>query len=123
MKLFAGFKKNELKPWQQKGWLIPVDHNCSFVADMGKVIDLYKLPFGPDHPVVCMDERLKMTEIELNAHIALIGNSRIDGTKKVRKQTCAWQGNRNNKAAKVYWQFTTNNARVKLLRLYPLFDD
>lgn len=53
MKLFAGFKKNELKPWQQKGWLIPSDHNGSFVADMGKVLDLYKLPFGPETILLC----------------------------------------------------------------------
>jgi hypothetical protein len=42
---------------------------------------------------------------------------------KVRKETSAWQENRNNKAAKVNWQFTTDNARVKLLRFYQTFDD
>jgi hypothetical protein len=35
----------------------------------------------------------------------------------------AWQNARNNKDAKINWQFTTNDARVKLKRLYQSFDD
>ncbi|MCX7011044.1 MAG: IS630 family transposase, partial [Candidatus Sumerlaeota bacterium] len=31
----------------------------------------------------------------------------------------AWQSDRNNRASKVRWQFTTKDARVKLRRLYP----
>jgi hypothetical protein len=34
----------------------------------------------------------------------------------------AWQDSRNNKIAKVNWQFTTENARVKLSRLYPTIE-
>jgi hypothetical protein len=34
----------------------------------------------------------------------------------------AWQKARNNKNAKINWQFTTEDARVKLKRLYPVFD-
>lgn len=33
--------------------------NGQFVADMEKVLDTYKLPYDPDHPVVCMDESPK----------------------------------------------------------------
>ncbi|MFZ2323789.1 MAG: IS630 family transposase, partial [Ignavibacteriaceae bacterium] len=35
----------------------------------------------------------------------------------------AWQSNRNNKNAKINWQFTTKDARVKLKRLYPSIHD
>ncbi|MFA5621069.1 MAG: IS630 family transposase, partial [Weeksellaceae bacterium] len=31
----------------------------------------------------------------------------------------AWQQHRNNKNSKINWQFTTNDARQKLRRLYP----
>jgi len=31
----------------------------------------------------------------------------------------AWQKHRNNKNAKINWQFTNEEARIKLKRLYP----
>ena len=40
----------------------------------------------------------------------------------VIKEARAWQEARNNKNAKVNWQFTTKDARIKLYRLYPTFD-
>ena len=33
----------------------------------------------------------------------------------------AWTRNRNKKCVKADWQFTTDDARVKLKRLYPQF--
>jgi hypothetical protein len=33
-----------------------------------------------------------------------------------------WGNSRNNKNAKVKWQFTTEDARIKLTRLYPTFE-
>ncbi|MCE8428755.1 MAG: IS630 family transposase, partial [Candidatus Methanoperedens sp.] len=40
----------------------------------------------------------------------------------VKKEVLAWEKNRNNKNAKVNWQFTTENARIKLSRLYPTIE-
>jgi len=31
----------------------------------------------------------------------------------------AWQHHRNNMNAKINWQFTTKDARIKLKKLYP----
>jgi hypothetical protein len=31
----------------------------------------------------------------------------------------AWEKDRNNKKAKINWQFKTDDARMKLKRLYP----
>ncbi|MFH1529094.1 MAG: IS630 family transposase, partial [Bacteroidota bacterium] len=31
----------------------------------------------------------------------------------------AWQNQRNNKNSKINWQFTNDQARIKLKRLYP----
>ncbi|HYN44982.1 MAG TPA: IS630 family transposase, partial [Candidatus Limnocylindrales bacterium] len=41
----------------------------------------------------------------------------------VRKEVLAWEKSRNNKNAKVKWQFATEDARIKLTRLYPTFDE
>ncbi|MBA3005935.1 MAG: IS630 family transposase, partial [Proteobacteria bacterium] len=38
---------------------------------------------------------------------------------KMRSEVMAWNTDRNNRQTKVDWQFTTNDARIKLKRLYP----
>ena len=63
-----------------------------------------------------------MAEIELNVLTGQCLNRRIDEIEIVRKEVRAWQESRNNKNAKVNWQFTTDDARIKLTRLYPTFD-
>ncbi len=49
-------KKNELKPWKVKGWVIPPKSNGGFVAKMERVLDVYKRPYDEENPVACMDE-------------------------------------------------------------------
>ncbi|MEI6349456.1 MAG: IS630 family transposase [Bacteroidota bacterium] len=53
------FKKNELKPWKVKGWVIPPEQSSEFVANMERVLDVYKRPYDKNYPVVCMDESPK----------------------------------------------------------------
>lgn len=62
---------------------------------------------------------LNMAEIELNVLTKQCLCRRIDNLKKVKTEVKAWQSHRNNKDAKIKWQFTTKDARVKLHRLYP----
>ncbi len=62
---------------------------------------------------------LNIAEIELNVLWGQCLKRRIDDIETVRKEAVAWQDTRNNKNAKVNWQFTTADARVKLSRLYP----
>jgi hypothetical protein len=219
--------------------VIPPEHNGSFVANMERVLDVYKRPFDPLHPVVCMDESpkqligevqppipvspgqpakqdyeyrrvgvcniflaceplagkrlvtiterktkrdwavfleqiaghycnadkitlvmdnlnthepgalyeafppekakalwdrfefvytpkhgswLNMAEIELNVLTGQCLNRRIDDIAVARKEVNAWQKHRNNRQAKVNWQFTTKDARIKLSRLYPTLE-
>ena len=219
--------------------MIPPEHNGSFVANMERVLDVYKRPFDPLHPVVCMDESpkrligevqppipvspgqpakqdyeyrrvgvcniflaceplagkrlvtiterktkrdwavfleqiaghycnadkitlvmdnlnthepgalyeafppekakalwdrfefvytpkhgswLNMAEIELNVLTGQCLNRRIDDIAVARKEVNAWQKHRNNRQAKVNWQFTTKDARIKLSRLYPTLE-
>ncbi|MDR0687217.1 MAG: IS630 family transposase, partial [Prevotellaceae bacterium] len=42
---------------------------------------------------------------------------------EMKREVAAWQECRNNQYAKINWQFTTADARVKLKKLYPSFDD
>ena len=42
-----------------KGWVIPPEQNSEFVANMERVLDIYKKPYDKDFPVVCMDESPK----------------------------------------------------------------
>jgi len=65
---------------------------------------------------------LNMAEIELNVLIGQSIGRRIDSIKEVRRQATAWQKHRNNKEARVNWQFTAEDARIKLSRLYPTLD-
>jgi hypothetical protein len=37
----------------------------------------------------------------------------------MRKEVAAWELDRNNRVATIDWHFTTENARIKLKRLYP----
>ena len=65
---------------------------------------------------------LNMAEIELNVLTGQCLDRRIDKIETVKDEVAAWQEFRNNKNAKVNWQFTTADARVKLSRLYPTLD-
>lgn len=62
---------------------------------------------------------LNMAEIELNVLNGQCLNRRIDNITTVSTECKMWQEVRNNMNAKINWQFTTEDARVKLKRLYP----
>ena len=49
--------------------MIPPEHNSSFVAHMERVLDVYKRPFDPMRPVVCMDESPKQLIAETRVPI------------------------------------------------------
>jgi len=66
---------------------------------------------------------LNMAEIELNVLSSQCLNRRIDNMETVQKEVEAWQIRRNNRNPTVNWQFTTENARIKLKRLYPTLDE
>jgi len=48
-------RDNELKPWLREEWCIP-QANAEFVYHMEDVLDVYKRPADPAHPLVCFDE-------------------------------------------------------------------
>ena len=62
---------------------------------------------------------LNVAEIELSALNSQCLNRRIPGIDLMRKEVAAWELERNNRAATINWRFTTEDARIKLRRLYP----
>jgi hypothetical protein len=224
-----------------KGWVIPPEKSSEFVANMEQVLDVYKRPYDPRFPVVCMDESpkqliaegrpalkmkagretrvdyeyirhgvvnifmaneplrgkrftqttelktkkewakfvkmiadkkyphaekitlvmdnfkthvasafyetfepkeakrlwdrfefiytpkhgswLNMAEIELHVLNGQCLNRHIATKKEVEEEVSAWQNDRNNKNCKINWQFTTKDARIKLKKLYPSFQN
>jgi hypothetical protein len=62
---------------------------------------------------------LNAAEIELAAFASQCLNRRIESQTLLATETAAWQDKRNAAPVKVNWQFTTNDARIKLRHLYP----
>jgi hypothetical protein len=64
---------------------------------------------------------LNIAEIELASMTAqCLGKRRIPGIKTLNAELAAWYIQRNRSQGGVDWHFTTNDARVKLKRLYPI---
>ena len=80
--------------------------------------DRFEFVYTPRH-----GSWLNVAEVELNVMIRQYLNRRIDCIETLRREVAAWQASRDRIQAKVDWQFTTNDARVKLKRLYLTFDD
>lgn len=62
---------------------------------------------------------LNIAEIELSAMTAQCLGHRIPDLHSLLEELTAWNIARNEKSIGVKWQFTTEDARVKLHRLYP----
>lgn len=83
-----------------------------------RLIDKIEFVFTPKH-----GSWLDMAEIELNVLQGQCLNRRIDNIDEVKEEVEAWKTHRNNRVAKIDWQFTTKKARIKLKRLYPSIHD
>jgi len=79
-------------PLLQEQWCIPKP-SAEFVERMEDVLEVYKKPYDPLRPVVCMDA---------NAELAV------------------WKAQRNLAQKGVDWKFTADDARVRLKRLYSV---
>lgn len=62
---------------------------------------------------------LNMAEIELSALATQCLDRRIADLDTLTREVAAWQNSRNAASDTVNWRFTTDDARIKLQRLYP----
>lgn len=79
-----------------------------------RIWDRFEFFYTPKH-----GSWLNMAEIELHVLMGQCLNRRIGTIEEMKAEVEAWQHERNNKEAKINWQFTNDKARVKLKRLYP----
>lgn len=79
-----------------------------------RVWDRFEFIYTPKH-----GSWLNMAEIELNVLNGQCLSRRIDNVETVKEEVEAWCQSRNNMKAKINWQFTTSDARIKLRTLYP----
>lgn len=85
----------------------------AFAPEKAKALwDRFEFVYTPKH-----GSWLNVAEIEINVMVSQCLDRRIDSIKTVRSEVAAWQARRDNLQAKVNWQFTTKDARVKLKRL------
>jgi hypothetical protein len=63
---------------------------------------------------------LNMAEIEWSALSRMCLDRRIPDKDTLTREISAWESERNAKAVTVEWRFTTDDARIKLKKLYPV---
>ncbi len=52
-------------------WCIPKKQSHHFVAGMERVLKVYRRPYDPRHPVVCMDEMSKQLVAEVREKLSV----------------------------------------------------
>jgi hypothetical protein len=81
--------------------------------ELAKRLDLH---YTPKH-----GSWLNIAEIELSVLTRQCLNRRIENMALLTRECKVWEDIRNKRQKGVDWQFTTQDARIKLKRLYPLF--
>jgi hypothetical protein len=66
---------------------------------------------------------LNMAEIELSVLGRQVLHERLGTMEIVEQKVAAWQAKRNKQENKISWRFTTDDARIKLERLYPVIEE
>ena len=83
-----------------------------------RLIDRFEFVFTPKH-----GSWLNMAEIEFHVLNTQCLKRHIATIEEIKQEINAWQEYRNGKNCKINWQFSTADARVKLKRLYPSFEN
>jgi len=79
-----------------------------------RLLERLEIHYTPKH-----GSWLNITEIELRILSGQCLNRRFPDKQTLQKEIIQWQNQRNSLKAKVDWHFSTDNARIKLKRLYP----
>jgi len=87
-------------------------------AEAKRLAERFEWHYTPKH-----GSWLDVAEIELGILGRQCLSRRIENIETLRQETKAWEKSRNEAGAKVNWQFTTADARIKLRRLYPSIEE
>jgi DDE superfamily endonuclease len=83
-------------------------------AEARRILNRLDLRHTPKH-----GSWLNMAEIELSILSKQCLDRRIPEIKTLRSEIATWEKKRNRQVAKMNWQFKTEDARIKLRKLYP----
>jgi hypothetical protein len=83
-------------------------------AEAKRLADKLEIHYTPKH-----GSWLNMAEIELSALQRQCLNHRLGDRATVEREVAAWVAVRNAADVTIAWRFTTEDARLKLTRLYP----
>jgi len=84
-------------------------------SEAKRYCDRLEIHYTPKH-----GSWLNMAEIEINVLVNHGLSKRVPTLKQMKKEVAAWNKSRNKAANKINWRFSTDDARIKLKRLYPL---
>jgi DDE superfamily endonuclease len=84
-------------------------------AEARRIVERLELHHTPKH-----GSWLNMAEIELSVLGRQCLDRRIPDQAALRQQVAAWEARRNSAQATMEWRFTTAEARIKLIHLYPV---
>ncbi len=82
-----------------------------------RLIDRFEFHYTPKH-----GSWLNMAEIEFSVLARQCLNRRIPNRECLDREVQAWFNYRNETSTTINWRFTTEDARIKLKRLYPLLE-
>jgi hypothetical protein len=83
-------------------------------AEAKRILDKLEFHYTPKH-----GSWLDMAEIEFSVLSRQCLDRRIEDKALLTSEVEAWEKERNEQWAKIDWRFTTDDARIKLKRLYP----
>jgi hypothetical protein len=86
--------------------------------EANRLLSKLEFHFTPEH-----GSWLNMAEIELSALATECLNRRLPDAASLRAEVAAWERSRNEDGSDINWQFTTDDARIKLRQLYPTNQD
>jgi hypothetical protein len=89
-------------------------YRCLPPAQAKEILEKIELVFTPEH-----GSWLNIAEMELAVLTGQCLDRRIATEEIMVSEIAAWENDRNNLNAKTDWQFTKEDARIKLKRLYP----
>ncbi len=83
-------------------------------SEAKRLADKLEMHYTPKH-----GSWLNIAEIELSVLSRQCLDRRIPDVATLEAEVGAWQERRNARGGSINWRFTTNDARIKLKRLYP----
>lgn len=85
-------------------------------SEARRIIKRLEIHYTPKH-----GSWLNIAEIELNVMTRQCLSRRIDEIHLLRQELSAWEDERNKNANTICWQFRADDARIKLVSLYPKY--